>query len=46
LDYRPDSRHDRGKYLFVLRNMSGTWRLQYSMWSSDLPAEDGQAKAN
>jgi ketosteroid isomerase-like protein len=40
------SRHDRGKYLFVLRNMSGTWRLQYAMWSSDLPVEDLQAKAD
>jgi ketosteroid isomerase-like protein len=46
LEYQQDSRHDRGKYLFVLRNMSGTWRLQYSMWSSDLPAEVVQAKAN
>ena len=46
LDYRRDSRHDRGKYLFVLRNMSGTWRLQYAMWSSDLPVEDAQAKTD
>jgi len=29
--------HDRGKYLFVLRNMGGTWRYEYSMWNSDLP---------
>jgi ketosteroid isomerase-like protein len=28
---------DRGKYLFVLRNMAGTWRLEYTSWSSDLP---------
>ena len=43
LDYAAEKdtpRHDRGKYLFVLRNMSGTWRLQYTMWNSDLPAED------
>lgn len=43
LDYAPEKggpRHDRGKYLFVLRNMSGTWRLQYTMWNSDLPAEN------
>jgi ketosteroid isomerase-like protein len=29
--------HDRGKFLFVLRNMAGNWRLEYSSWSSDLP---------
>jgi ketosteroid isomerase-like protein len=46
LDYRRDSRHDRGKYLFVMRNMSGTWRLQYAMWSSDLPVEDAHAKTD
>jgi ketosteroid isomerase-like protein len=43
LDYRPEKgtpRHDRGKYLFMLRNMSGTWRLQYTMWNSDLPVEN------
>ena len=28
---------DRGKYLFVLRNMAGDWRLEYTSWSSDLP---------
>jgi ketosteroid isomerase-like protein len=28
---------DRGKYLFVLRNMGGTWRFEYTSWSSDLP---------
>jgi len=42
LDYKPATgagRHDRGKYLFVLRNMNGTWRLQYTMWNSDLPVE-------
>jgi ketosteroid isomerase-like protein len=43
LEYKPASgpgRHDRGKYLFVLRNMSGTWRLQHTMWNSDLPIEN------
>jgi ketosteroid isomerase-like protein len=43
LDYKPATgtpRHDRGKYLFILRNMSGTWRLQYTMWNSDQPAEN------
>lgn len=28
---------DRGKFLFVMRKMSGTWRLEYTIWSSDLP---------
>jgi ketosteroid isomerase-like protein len=28
---------DRGKYLFVLRNMAGNWRIEYTSWSSDLP---------
>ncbi len=45
LDYSPASgasRHDRGKYLFVLRSVSGTWRLEYSMWNSDLPPVAGQ----
>jgi ketosteroid isomerase-like protein len=45
LDYAPQagpSRHDRGKYLFVLRSLSGTWRLEYTMWNSDLPPVAGQ----
>jgi len=47
LDYAADgSKHDRGKYLFVLRNMNGTWRLQYTMWSSDLPSDNMQPKAD
>ena len=29
--------HDRGKYLFVLRRMGDTWRLEYTVWNSDLP---------
>ena len=43
LDYSPRSgteRHDRGKYLFILRNLNGTWRLEYTLWNSDLPAEN------
>jgi uncharacterized protein (TIGR02246 family) len=28
---------DRGKFLFVLRNMSGQWKVEYTSWSSDLP---------
>ena len=31
-------RHDRGKFLFILRNMSGNWKIEYTSWSSDLPA--------
>ncbi len=29
---------DRGKYLFILRNLAGNWRFEYTSWSSDLPA--------
>jgi len=29
--------HDRGKYLFIFRNMSGNWKIEYTSWSSDLP---------
>ncbi len=28
---------DRGKFLFVMRKMGGNWRLEYTIWSSDLP---------
>jgi ketosteroid isomerase-like protein len=28
---------DRGKYLRVLRNTGGTWRIEKTIWSSDLP---------
>lgn len=31
---------DRGKYLRVLRNMNGTWRSEYTIWSSDLPVQN------
>lgn len=30
--------HDRGKLLFIVRNMSGAWKIEYTSWSSDLPA--------
>ena len=36
---RGQPEHDRGKYLFILRNMGGNWRYEFSMWNSDLPAE-------
>src|SRR4029079_405967 len=29
--------HDRGKYLFILRRMNNTWRLEYTVWNSDFP---------
>ena len=29
--------HDRGKILFILRNLAKTWKIEVSMWSSDLP---------
>jgi ketosteroid isomerase-like protein len=29
--------HDRGKFLFVFRNLGGNWRIGYASWSSDLP---------
>jgi ketosteroid isomerase-like protein len=28
---------DRGKYLFIFRNMNGQWKIEYTSWSSDLP---------
>jgi ketosteroid isomerase-like protein len=28
---------DRGKVLWILRNLANRWRIEYSMWSSDLP---------
>lgn len=41
LDMKPTGgaeTHDRGKYLFILRKMNGTWRYEYTVWNSDLPA--------
>jgi ketosteroid isomerase-like protein len=29
--------HDRGKFLFIFRNMAGNWKIEYTSWSSDLP---------
>jgi ketosteroid isomerase-like protein len=40
MDVKPASgaeTHDRGKYLFILRKMAGTWRYEYTVWNSDLP---------
>ena len=38
-DAKGQAEHDRGKYLFILRNMGGNWRYEFSMWNSDLPSE-------
>lgn len=32
---------DRGKFLIVFRNMNGTWKMEYTSWSSDLPKPAG-----
>jgi ketosteroid isomerase-like protein len=40
LKLRPEGKpegHDRGKILFILRNLAKTWKIEISMWSSDLP---------
>lgn len=34
---------DRGKYLRVLRNTAGTWRVEKTIWSSDLPPSAAHA---
>jgi len=36
---QPDGteQRDRGKVLFILRNLAKIWRIEVSMWSSDLP---------
>lgn len=28
---------DRGKFLFVLRQLGGAWKFEYTSWNSDLP---------
>jgi uncharacterized protein (TIGR02246 family) len=28
---------DRGKYLFIWRNLNNAWSIEYTIWSSDLP---------
>lgn len=30
-------RRDRGKFLWIARNLAGRWLFEYQMWSSDLP---------
>jgi uncharacterized protein (TIGR02246 family) len=33
-----DALRDRGKYLFIWRKTNNVWSIEYSIWSSDLPA--------
>jgi ketosteroid isomerase-like protein len=40
LNRRPPSgahTRDRGKYMFIWRNINGQWLIENTMWSSDLP---------
>lgn len=41
LQYPEDGRRDRGKYVRLLRNVSGSWRVEKTIWSSDLPKPAG-----
>lgn len=41
IEYKPTTGvaardRDRGKYLFVLRELNNTWRYEYTVWNSDL----------
>jgi ketosteroid isomerase-like protein len=41
IEYKPTTGvaprdRDRGKYLFVLRDLGGAWRYEYTVWNSDL----------
>jgi ketosteroid isomerase-like protein len=38
-----DGGRDRGKYVLVLRNSVGSWRVEKTIWSSDLPAAGAPA---
>jgi ketosteroid isomerase-like protein len=33
-----DALRDRGKYIFIWRKLNNVWSIEYSIWSSDLPA--------
>jgi uncharacterized protein (TIGR02246 family) len=40
LNRRPatgEALRDRGKYLFIWRNINSVWSIEYTSWSSDLP---------
>jgi ketosteroid isomerase-like protein len=40
------NRRDRGKYVRLLRNTAGTWRVEKTIWSSDLPPAAAAAQTN
>ncbi len=35
---QPESK-DRGKFLWIIRSYSGSWLIDYQIWSSDLPVQ-------
>ena len=37
---------DRGKWLLVVRQLAGTWRIEHLIWSSDLPIPSAPADMN
>ena len=41
ITYNDGASRDRGKYLLVLRNTAGNWRVEKTIWSSDLPVPAG-----
>jgi ketosteroid isomerase-like protein len=43
VNYPADGSRDRGKYLRLLRNVNGAWRVEKTIWSSDLPKPAGAA---
>ena len=43
LTFKDGASRDRGKYLLVLRNSAGAWRVEKTIWSSDLPAPGAAA---
>jgi ketosteroid isomerase-like protein len=43
VNFAADGSRDRGKYLRLLRNVNGTWRVEKTIWSSDLPKPAGAA---
>jgi ketosteroid isomerase-like protein len=45
LNYQDGAVRDRGKYVFVWRKLSNTWRMEKAIWSSDLPPQ-APAKGN
>ena len=43
ITFKGGESRDRGKYLIVLRNTAGNWRVEKTIWSSDLPAPGAAA---